>query len=260
MNNQIISNYYSEGNSLKHTANKFNISIYKVKQALRETETRVRTRQEQTVLINMSRSKSVDQNFFDVINSKSAYYLGFLAADGTVSSSRNSIKIGLSSVDREWLEKYRRDLVIEREVLDYQTQQGFNVSEVCFSSAKIKQELAKYDIVPRKTYEEISMKNIPDEFKVDYIRGFFDGDGSFSWNKNTKQGMVKITSHKENILKEIQKLFPKGKIYYFEKRDIYSFELSTIPSINFLETIYKEADVYLKRKKDNFSEFIQFRI
>lgn len=260
MNNQIIANYYSEGKSLNQTANNFKISVYLVKKALKETNTSVRSRAEQNALTNISRAKTLNHNYFDTLTPQSAYYLGFLAADGCVRDRRNEIKIGLSSIDRGWLEKFRRDLEIERTVQNYQTQQGFSVSQLCFSSAKIKQELAKYDIAYNKTYKEISMRNIPDELKVHYIRGFFDGDGSFSWNKNTKQGMVKIVSHKKNILEEFQEMFPNSKIYYYEKRDVYSWELSTLPSIDFLEHIYKNAEDFLMRKKIKFNEFIQSRL
>lgn len=260
MNNQIIIDYYLTGKSLNQTANKFKISVYKVKKILRENRVPIRTRREQNILTNISRTKHVDHDYFDSLDEKKAYYLGFLAADGCVRPKRNEIKIGLSSIDRTWLEQFKKDLEIEREIEDYQTQNGFNISEIRFSSAKIKQVLAKYDIVPNKSHLEISMKNIPNDLKLAYIRGFFDGDGSFSWNKNTKQGMVKIVSHKRNILDEINSLFPQGKIYYFKNRDIYSLEFSTMSSIHFMNKIYENSTIELERKKQKFKEFIQFRI
>jgi len=259
MNNQLISNYYSANHSLKQTSNYFKISIYMVKKALAETSTPIRSRKEQNIITNQSRTKKVNDNYFDNLNPENTYYLGFLAADGCVRPNRNEIKVGLSSIDREWLECFKQDLQIEREIKDYITPKGFGVAEICFASPKIKQVLANYDIVPNKTNKEISMENIPKELKIHYIRGFYDGDGSFSWNKNTKQGMVKIVSHKENILKEIQDIMG-GAIYYFKDRDLYSLEYSTVPSIAFLSVIYEDATRLLPRKLHKFYEFLEFRI
>ena len=221
MNNQLISDYYSADHSLNQTSNHFKISVYMVKKALNETSTPIRTRQEQNNITNQRRTFKVDDNYFECLNPENTYYLGFLAADGCVRPNRNEIKIGLSSIDRQWLEIFKQDLQIEREIKDYLTPKGFQVSEICFSSSRIKETLANYDIVPNKTIKEISMQNIPNELKIHYIRGFFDGDGSFSWNKNTKQAMVKIVSHKQNILKEIQNIM-NGTIYYFKDRNLYS--------------------------------------
>ena len=259
MNNQLISNYYSAQHSLKQTSNHFKISIYMVKKALRETGTPIRSRKEQNIITNMNRTMKVNEDYFDLLNAENVYYLGFLAADGCVHPNRNEIKIGLSSIDEDWMITFKQDLGIERDIKKYLTTKGFEVVEICFSSAKIKEALAKYDIVPNKTFKEISIKNIPDNLKIHYIRGFFDGDGSFSWNKNTRQGMVKIVSHKENILKEIQSIMG-GTIYHFKDRNLYSLEYSTLPSIDFLNKIYQNDSRCLVRKKLKYYEFLNFRI
>lgn len=48
-----------------------------------------------------------------------AYILGFLSADGTVSRNGNRIKIGLSSVDRNFLELIKEELRVEKKIFDY---------------------------------------------------------------------------------------------------------------------------------------------
>ena len=187
MNDQEIIEKYEAGSSLASLSRQSNLSVYKIKKILQKNNIYIRTRFEQTVLTNMERGKKINHNYFDVLDNEKVYYLGFLAADGCVRPNRNEIKIGLSSIDKEWLENFRNKLESEREIYDYTTSKGFKVSELKFSSLKIKTELAKYSIIPNKTDLGISMNNIPDEYKLAFIKGYFDGDGSFVFNKNTKQ-------------------------------------------------------------------------
>ena len=200
MNNQEMIKAYEDGASLASLSRQTGLSTYKIKKILQNNSVKIRTRFEQTVFTNMSRGKQINHNYFDELNNEKVYYLGFLAADGCVRPNRNEIKIGLSAIDREWLEEFKLKLNSEREIEDYITNKGFAVSELKFSSLKIKTELAKYSIVPNKTYLGITMKNIPDKYKLAFIKGYFDGDGCFVFNKNTKQCSLKITSHTKEIL------------------------------------------------------------
>lgn len=97
---EIIS-LYNEGKSLSFIANKYNIYGAKIKKILVENNVSIRTRAEQNKITNQARGKKVNHQYFDIIDScKKAWLLGFLAADGSVASDRNRIKIGLSSIDR----------------------------------------------------------------------------------------------------------------------------------------------------------------
>ena len=213
MSDHEIIEKYKAGKSLTSLSRESGLSVYKIKKLLKENNIHIRTRFEQTVYTNMKRGKKVNHSYFDTISNEKAYYLGFLAADGCVRPNRNEIKIGLSSIDRDWLEDFKNKLESEREIEDYITGNGFAISELKFSSLKIKQELAKYSIVPNKTYLGITMKNIPNEYKLAFIKGFFDGDGSFVFNKDTKQCSIKFTSYGDSFLQEINYFFNnKGNI------------------------------------------------
>lgn len=258
MNNQEIIKAYEDGASLASLSRKTGLSTYKIKKILQNNSIKIRTRFEQTVFTNMQRGKKINHNYFDVLNDEKAYYLGFLAADGCVRPNRNEIKIVLSSIDREWLEEFKLKLDSEREIEDYITNKGFAVSELKFSSLKIKTELAKYSIVPNKTYLGITMKAIPDKYKLAFIKGYFDGDGCFVFNKNTKQCSLKITSHTKEILEEISYFFKAGNIYSHGK----DFELnfSTNPTLKIMELFYKLDTPCLKRKKEKYLEALKIRI
>lgn len=260
MNDQDIIKEYANGASLAELSRKSKMSVYKIKQLLNKNNITIRSRFEQAVYTNMSRGKKINHNYFDKLNNEKSYYLGFLAADGCVRPNRNEIKIGLSSIDRKWLEEFRNKLQSERTIKDYTTSKGFQVSELLFSSLKIKTELAKYSIIPNKTYIGITMKNIPNEYKLAFIKGYFDGDGSFSYNKNTKQCKIQIVSNTKGILKEINDfLNNQGNIYSHNKNN-YSLEFSTLPSLNIMKQFYDLDTPYLERKKEKYQEALLIRI
>ncbi len=258
MNNQEIIKAYEDGASLASLSRKTGLSTYKIKKILQNNSIKIRTRFEQTVFTNMQRGKKINHNYFDVLNNEKAYYLGFLAADGCVRPNRNEIKIGLSSIDREWLEEFKLKLDSEREIEDYITNKGFAVSELKFSSLKIKTELAKYSIVPNKTYLGITMKAIPDKYKLAFIKGYFDGDGSFVFNKNTKQCSLKITSHTKEILEEISYFFRAGNIYSHGKD--FELDFSTNPTLKIMKLFYDLDTPCLKRKKEKYLKALKIRI
>lgn len=261
MSDHEIIEKYEAGKSLASLSRESGLSVYKIKKLLTENNIHIRTRFEQTVFTNMERGKKINHNYFDELSNEKAYYLGFLAADGCVRPNRNEIKIGLSSIDKTWLEEFRNKLNSEREIEDYITGKGFAVSELKFSSLKIKQKLAKYSIVPNKTYLGITMKNIPNEYKLAFLKGFFDGDGCFVFNKNTKQCSVKFTSYGYTFLEEINNFFNnKGHIHQKQNTENYSLEFSTLFALQIMNAFYSLNTPCLLRKKDKYDEALKYRI
>lgn len=256
MNTEII-DFYKDGNSRKKTCSKFNISDNKLKNILGENNIPIRTHSEQLILENIKRTKGVNHFYFDILNNENVYYLGFFCADATVRKNRNEIKIALSSLDKDFLEELRKHISIENLVKLRVSSKGFEYAELSFSSAKIKYEISKYDIVPNKTYKGQNLNKIPKEYQLAFIKGYFDGDGCFTYDKNTKQCKIKFTSYTKDILQDIQNYFGNGYIY--RNRNIYSLEFSTIPSLNIMKQFYELDTPCLKRKKDKYLELIELR-
>ncbi len=252
MNTKDIIDFYLDGNSLKSCHRKFKISEYKIKKILNNNNIAIRNRGEQLILENIRRSKNVNHSFFNELNTTNVYIIGFLAGDGYVHPTRNLIKIGLSAKDRLFLETIKKTMNIERDILEYQTNKGYDVIELSFSSVLIKQTLAKYSVINNKTTKGVTMQQIPSDLKWHYIRGFFDADGSYYYN-NTHR--VKISSFHPRILNEIQDFVKKGTIYHLTKnRNIYSFELNGDDAIFFMNNIYQGKCLYLPRKYKKFIE------
>jgi hypothetical protein len=269
MNDQIIADY-KNGMSINACSKKYSLNKSDVRTLLSNANVHIRNRSEQNIFSNAARGYAINHTYFDNLDETRAYYLGFLAADGSVSEKRNSIKVTLSSVDKDFLEEFRTAIGSKRQVRVTETSNGFSIAEFGFSSQHIKQTLAKYSIVPNKTYKPMSMRNIPDELKSAFIKGYFDGDGSFSHTKGTTTGILKICAHRKELLQEFMewhKAYYHGNfssnIYSLKRKDgsvLYSWEMSTVPSIVLLDTFYNLQTPCLIRKRKKFEEFKAFRI
>lgn len=256
---QTAIDFYNQGNSMTKTCKEFHTTPNTLKKLFLQQNIHIRNRTEQLIIENKRRAKKINHDYFSVLNNENSYYLGFLAADGTVRKDRNEIKIGLSAKDEYFLKDFQSKLNSEKEVHTYTNGKGFECSELIFTSFQIKQDIMKYGIVPNKTYIGISLKPIPEKFRLAFIKGFFDGDGSFSYNKNTKQAKVSFVSHTPEILEEIKLFFNSGNIYQDSRTLVYSLEFSTIPSLNIMKQFYELDTPFLKRKREKYLECLKLR-
>lgn len=170
----------------------------------------------------------------------------------------------MQASDRELLEKLNISIENERPVKNYITGKGYNNSKLYFYSKQIKADLAKYRIIPNKTYN----KNygfpfiLKPDFYMDYIRGLFDGDGSIKMTGNSptfqidtgsKEIAEKICSifNKYNITLSITEM-PKVNVIIYR---VYGYGKNKLTKIYNL--IYKTpSNLFLARKKAKFKSLI----
>lgn len=263
---------YESGYGLGTVAQQFNTNVYQVKKILKESGVRIRNRQESNDIANRRRAKSVNHSYFKNWSSNSAYILGLLASDGYVREDRNLIKLTLSSIDREILEKIKIEMEIEKDIKTYQGElngKSFENSTISFSSKEIKKDLAQLGIKNAKTFDVYMSDKIPSEYKIDFLRGYFDGDGCVDEIKNykgdTQQIRFRIVSGSKKILSQFVELLfkdykiPMVKVRYSEDKNYYSISYSTLSAIKIYELIYENNALYLQRKKDKFDQLIDNR-
>lgn len=250
--------FYNQGNSMNATCRKFKTTNSTLKKIFINKNIYIRNQKEQLILENKKRAKQINHNYFSDLDYVKCYYLGFLAADGCIRKDRNEIKICLSSIDKDFLEEFKNNLNSETEIKTYITNNGFECCELRFSSLQIKLDLAQYCIVVNKTKKGITMKNIPENFKLAFIKGYFDGDGCIVVNNNTKQIKISFTSHTIGILEEIKNYFNNGNIYLTQNGN-YSLEFSTFPSLNILQKFYDLNTPCLLRKYNKYLNALNIR-
>ena len=139
------------------------------------------------------RKYSCDFDFFKNIDTEhKAHWLGFIAADGNVmhSNKRHSLHIGLKSDDYTHLIKFKKSISANYPVLirDYASKGKISkIARIDIHSKQITSDLCSCGIIPNKTKQldwNTLTNNIPKNLIVHFVRGYFDGDGSWKLSKN----------------------------------------------------------------------------
>ena len=213
------------------------------------------------------RKYAINENYFSTIDSSNkAYIIGFLSADGSNNPKKQTVSMSLEECDKEILEKIRLEVNSERplEFLDYSNKHDFgytykNQYRLLFFSKKICNDLIKIGVIPNKSLCLEFSNCIPEKYYPDYIRGIFDGDGSIGVHSlQTYKGYlsVSITSTFAfcNRLQTIlSNLGINSRVSEASNKNgiTASLMITAKDSIKkFLDWIYKDAKLYLKRKHD----------
>lgn len=266
---KVLDNYLNKHLGLISSGKDFNLSPENVKYFLNKNNISIRNFSEAATLSNMNRALKKNDNFFAIETHDMAWVLGFLASDGNIRKDNNTIKIALSRKDREILVRIKELIEIENEVKDYTTYDGYDCSSLIWTSAQQKVDLAKYGIIPNKTFILKPPYALKKEFWIDYIRGYFDGDGSINLIKNSNgrgYGNLRwqICSATKEILEWIVDFFyeeyniPKINIQSQQKEHIlYSIQYSTSSTEKIYEILYNDSKMFLQRKKDHYEEVLK---
>lgn len=218
---------------------------------------------------NDLRRFKVNDNYFDIIdNEHKAYWLGLLLADGFLSNSGHateSFGISLSVKDKYILEEFLKDLDSTYTVKEYVGKSKFENSCTDFTYAKIliksKQifkKLTEYGFTVKKSYDgTVPEKHIPDDLKIHFIRGYFDGNGGLSIGSGSHLYTLDFTGTKE-IITWILEYFDKGNLKLQERHpdrdnNNVSIKISGDKQIySIMNQIYKDATIYLNRKYERY--------
>lgn len=141
----------------------------------------------------------LDDKAFDVLTQISAYWLGMIASDGCIYENINKISIIAKEEDERHIEEFRKFLRYTCPLKHRDSKcmdKVFRSVYLEIHSKYMKNILInKYGIVPKKSNKDIDyFCYIPDEFKLYFLFGYFDGDGSILLNndKNKKQNRICI--------------------------------------------------------------------
>ncbi|PGP12576.1 hypothetical protein COA01_32695 [Bacillus cereus] len=126
--------------------------------------------------------------FANIDSPDKAFYAGWIAADGCVydrnnDSQQKMLSIGIHEKDEELIRKFLNEIQSNNPIIHRTqvTKKGIltPVSQVQIVSNKLCDDLAKYNIVPRKTWTFLPT-NIPRDLMSHFIRGYFVGDGTIT--------------------------------------------------------------------------------
>jgi hypothetical protein len=188
-----------------------------------------------------------NSDVFSEVTELSAYWAGFIAADGCITN--DTVKICLNYDDLCHLEKFK-NFVGSTHKISTNTDKYYRC-EISFKNPTIINDLKNiYNITERKslTYE---LPDIPENYFSHYLRGYFDGDGciceSFS-NKNSKTATLYTTiTGSNNFIADLYKAIKlDGTIQ--KKQHVSVIKYNTNSSKILLDYMYSDASIYLDRK------------
>lgn len=254
---------YEQTRSMTKCEVELGISIPVISRCLKKHGLHQTREQHLQSLPKFVRKYPVNDNYFDEESAEMAYILGFLAADGSISKKENTIKIGVSSVDKELLEKFFT-ILGGCPVRDYITSKGFAVSTLEITSQHMKAKLAEYNIVPNKTFTFKFPIQLKKEYWRDFIRGYFDGDGCIS-TAGPSAIRFSIGAANKDVLEKIVDYFneygiEKPTIYKKQgqnNKPFYYFQYSSVPTRLIYNILYYPDCLCLSRKHNKYIELLK---
>ncbi len=183
---------------------------------------------------------SVDETAFDIVTEESAYWIGFLMADGCiqVTPKKNNIVLGLQISDIKHLEKFRKFLKSERAI---HIQKDGKMAQFTIGSKRLCQSVMKYGVIPRKCKVT---KVIGLEMNRHFWRGVVDGDGCVF----TRTCWSLSLNGSESLLNQfssfVRSHFPEYKATVRKAKGCYVVQ----SGIKAIDLLYSDCKIALTRK------------
>lgn len=261
IDDNLVIERYNELKNLKKVAKSFGVSLRPIKRILKKNNLEL-----------TNRRFDVNHSYFRVIDSEEkAYWLGFLFADGCVRKTKTGAQVvlKLSLKDETHLMKFKNDLGSEHKISHNRnktkTKKGVDSfsdnSLIRISSNEMVNDLINQGCLPRKTFI-IDKPNIDEKYYKHFIRGYYDGDGNFFYNEETKLSVVTIVCASKkfrNFIIDVMSKIPNiGNIHEDDSR--FTIKITNIVGIvGFLSYIYDDSKIELTRKKEYYEKYREYR-
>jgi hypothetical protein len=255
---------YDDGMSIQKLAELFETSKVVIRRVLGTNDITIRTQSEQELL--NSGNGSLRHDAFDTITEESAYWIGFLYADGYVLKYGNRclISIDLSTRDEGHLRKFATYLKSSNSIcrsIRKREKGNYPTSKITISSKQLFDRLTTLGFDNTKTYTAVPPMELMNN--VHFWRGVLDGDGWLTKTNsrqytllqvgicgtiNTVKGFIDFI-HANGIESTIES--PRQKLnspinYETNYGGNVAKKISTL--------LYKDATVYLDRKYEKYKE------
>lgn len=249
-NISVLLEEYKNGNTLKEIAIKYGVSPDTISKLLDKNNVPKRPAY-RTIY-------SLNEHYFDKIDTQEkAYILGFLAADGCV--HKNTITLSLQENDKHILDEIN-ELLGSNRPLHYRTYNvGKNQYRLVIVNQYMAQQLKDKGIIENKSLKLEFPECITDELLPHFLRGLLDGDGSIGKTRYC----VSYTGTRMLLFKIVDKLNKIMNLHFYSREEhcyngiTYSIELYRQQDcIDFLNYIYKDATIYLKRKYETYLKYV----
>lgn len=224
-----------------------------------------------------ARKYNINESYFDEIDTQNkAYIMGFLSADGCNFPSKSTISMSLEECDKEILEKICKEMdnTHPLEFIDYSNKKDFGYTykdqyRMLIFSSHMCNKLEEHGVIPNKSLRLQFPENLDDDLKRHYLRGYFDGDGTLGYKNvasyiKKNRGKLTISIVSTNDFCKSAKEFIENNLDVecsisepIKKNGVTSTLLIKAKyNTIFLDWLYKDANLFLKRKHDIYLNYI----
>ncbi|HUC88686.1 MAG TPA: LAGLIDADG family homing endonuclease [Candidatus Paceibacterota bacterium] len=185
-----------------------------------------------------------------------AYAIGLIATDGCL--SHDGLLIDLTSKDREQLLNFSKCLGVNFNIGTKKNSSGQECLRIQFKNRFFYDFLLSIGLTPKKSLT-MGVLDIPDKYFFDFLRGCFDGDGSFYsyWDKRWRSSFMFyiefISASKKHIdwlrkeLKDRLNIF--GHMVKDGKNSTYQLKYAKKESLEIIKKIYYDREVICLTRK-----------
>ena len=213
------------------------------------------------------------EDIFSIIDTEEkAYWLGFLYADGSVTTcGKYEVKLSLAYKDLEHVKKFASFVLKNgngQELVHPYTAkikgEEYPSAKVIVTNKRIVNDLITLGCIPDKSLVLTfpNQSQVPQHLVRHFIRGYFDGDGSIYRVKNQKNnvcvsfvGTQLFLQSVINTLKTVCKNYGRQSLYQKKNQQAWQFSKTKYETNKKIyEYLYKDATIYLERKYKVFAD------
>ena len=212
----------------------------------------------------------VNEEFFEKWSRDSAYIIGFIYADGHLENAPHirGKYIRFTNTDYNLIEKIKKTIGSSHKIV-VTPAIGKKKEKYLLriGSRKIYDNLAALGLTPRKSLN-MRLPIIPRKFLSDFVRGYFDGDGTIAFenvnNRPYNRLKVIFTSGSKEFLVSLagsiknKDIGKEGDVYNSHRS--YQLLYRSIDAFNVLKFIYSTVDkndsLYLDRKYRKYKQLV----
>lgn len=202
------------------------------------------------------REHYVNKDFFKKWTPEMAYIFGLFCSDGHVSSKKDYCTIHLHSKDKYILEKINEIVGSNYPIVDAKQGSLFRVYNKILCA-----DLINLGCTPRKSLN-LRFPNVPSKYLSQFVRGFFDGDGSIHFNKpNTiKVSFVGTKEFLKTMQFRISKVLKIRANPITKVKSIWRIVYYGDSARKLCKWMYNNPKgLYLSRKKERYINHIELR-
>jgi len=203
-----------------------------------------------------------------------AYILGFFAADGYITVNRRNGQYWCIQIkDGELLNEIKKTIKSTHTISLRKSKENANdLFRIQIGSIEMCDDLRRLGFNENKT-KNMSIPKVPNKYFIDFVRGYFDGDGNV-WvglvkkGKNTRSWVIQtaFTSCSYNFLEKLRlrldQIDVKKGVLRKTKKNAYRLVYSVFGSLKLYKLMYNRlygSKLYLNRKKRVFEKYIKMK-